>query len=268
MPLASLPGSRELYYESTGSGSPLLLIQGMAGHHRMWTERFVAGLAAQHTVISYDHRGIGESSAAPAEFAVAELADDAADLLAALGIERAHVLGISLGGMVAQELALRHADRVTTLTLGCTYAGGPGSTLEAPGPAAMTAAMRSGDAVAALRVSYEMNLSAGYRAAAGEPGFQRFCELCLSVRVPVPVVVQQARARLVHDASARLPAIAAPTLVLHGTADEMLRFSNGAQIARLIPGARLLDFDAVGHLFWWERTEQSVAAVLSHCHCR
>src|SRR5919197_6681477 len=100
----------ELSYFRRGQGEPLLLIMGMGGHHRMWREEFLALLEPHFDVVAYDHRGIGESDRAEGPFSVADLADDVAGLIAALGWERAHVFGISLGGMVAQELVLRHPE--------------------------------------------------------------------------------------------------------------------------------------------------------------
>src|ERR1700685_4257200 len=120
-------GAVELSYERSGSGPPLLLIMGMSGTFSHWSEPFLDELRASFEVIVYDHRGVGESSPLEGELTIAQLAQDAAALLAALELDTAHVLGISMGGMVAQELALAHPERIRTLTLGCTYCGGPGS---------------------------------------------------------------------------------------------------------------------------------------------
>ncbi|MDT4936042.1 MAG: hypothetical protein QOK11_3934 [Pseudonocardiales bacterium] len=261
MPYAEL-GSRRLHYVRRGIGAPLLLIQGMAGHHRIWTDRFLDRLAPDFEVVAYDHRGIGESTDVAGQFTIADLAEDALVVLEALDWPSAHVMGISMGGMVAQELALRHPERVTTLTLGCTYAGGDGSTLEAPGPIAMFNGMSSGDVDAAMRAAYEANFSPAYTA--DETHFGPFKAAALAVRVPVPVVMRQAQAAFVHNTSTRLDELRVPTLVLHGTADQMIRASNGPHVARLIPDARLHLFPEVGHLFWWERLDDTVELLLEH----
>lgn len=263
MPLADL-GDRSIYYERRGRGvQPLLLIQGMAGHHAVWGEPWLRLLDEHFDIVAYDHRGIGESSDVPGEFSIADLAEDARALLDVLGIGAAHVMGISMGGMVAQELALAHPDRVRRLVLGCTYAGGEGSTIVAPGPLQMLEAMNTGDVDIAIRAAYTANFSATY--AADEGHFEPFKDASLSVRVPVEVVLRQVQAAFVHDTSGRLPGLAVPTLVLHGRADQMVLYSNGEHIARLIPGARLASFDDVGHLFWWERPEASADLVVEHC---
>lgn len=261
MPIADL-GDRKLHYARRGSGEPLLLVQGMAGHHLMWGEPFLSELERDFDVVAHNHRGIGDSSRAEGPFTVADLADDAAALIAALGWDSAHVLGISLGGMVAQEIAVRHRERVRTLVLGCTYAGPDGGTLEAPGPLRMAAALQTGDARQSLRAGYEANLSPAVRA--DESWFDRFAEAALAERVPTPVIMMQMRAGMAHDAVAGLRALDVPTLVIHGTADEMVAPANGDHVAGLVPGARLERMEGVGHLFWWERPELSAELVRKH----
>lgn len=255
-------GSRQLHYERQGSGAPLLLIQGMAAHHKIWGEQFLAGLSDDFDVVAYDHRGIGASTDVPGQFTTADLADDAVALLDVLGWPVTHIMGISLGGMVAQELAIGHPERVDKLVLGCSYAGGPGSTLAAPGPMRMLEAMNTRDVDLAIRTAYEANLSQGFRDDAAR--FEPFRSASLAVPVPVPTVLRQAQAAFVHDTSPRLAKVTAPTLVLHGTADDMLVVDNGAHIAGLIPGARLTTLDGVGHLFWWEQPDSVAELVRSH----
>lgn len=255
MPYARLPTGR-LHYVRRGSGAPVLLIQGMAGHHRMWGEGFLDRLAEECDVVAYDHRGVGDSTDVPGELTVRDLAADAAALLDELGWPTAHVLGISLGGMAAQELALAHPDRISTLALGCSYAGGAGSTLEAPGPVAMLQSMNTGDVEAAIRAAYHANFSPAYTVDSAH--YAPFRAAALAVRVPVPVVMRQAQAAFAHDTSRRLPELRVPTLVLHGTADQMIVSANGELVAKLIPDARLHLFAGVGHLFWWERPDETL----------
>ncbi|HEV7203035.1 MAG TPA: alpha/beta hydrolase [Jatrophihabitans sp.] len=257
-------GSRTLHYERRGSGQPLLLIQGMAGHHRLWGEPFLRELERDFDVVAYDHRGVGASTdLRDADFGIADLAADAVMLLDALGWDAAHVMGISMGGMVAQHLAVDHAPRLRSLVLGCTYPGGPGSTLAAPGPVRMLQAIGLGNVDVALRTAFAANLSRAF--AASEAHFEQFREATLSVTVPVPVIMRQAKAAFGHDTSARLPGVTVPTLVLHGTADEMLDHANGERIAELMPTATLHTFDGVGHLFWWEQPEATASLVRAHC---
>ncbi|HEY0639923.1 MAG TPA: alpha/beta hydrolase [Pseudonocardiaceae bacterium] len=254
-------GPRRLSHERGGSGEPMLLVQGMSGHRRTWGERFPRLLAAEFDVLAYDHRGIGGSDRADEPFTIADLADDAAGVIRAAGWSSAHVLGVSMGGMVAQELALRHPGLVRTLTLGCTY-GGPGGSLDGPGPGRLLAAMATRDPDVVTRAAFEVNLSAAYRA--GEGAYELFRDTALALRVPVPVVVMQAQAAARHDAVARLGSLAAPTLLVHGTEDEMVPVANATHLAGLIPAARLELLPGVGHLFWWERPELTATLVRDH----
>jgi pimeloyl-ACP methyl ester carboxylesterase len=255
-------GDRRIAYTRRGSGDPLLLMMGMAGHTAIWTDALLDGLAADFDVVAYDNRGIGESTDVPGPFTIADLAGDAVAVLDHLGWDSAHVFGISMGGMAAQELVLTHPERVRGLVLGCTYGGGTGSSLEAPGPLQMLQAAASGNPAEAVRAGFLANLSPTY--VADEANWRPFFDTVSSVVVPMDVVVRQAQAAFVHDTSARLPSITAPTLVIHGTADQMLDPVNGKLIASQIPAARLYTMDGVGHLFWWERPDESVRVVREH----
>ena len=256
-------GDHELFYERSGAGDPLLLIMGMSGTHLSWGEPFLETLRRDFDVVIYDHRGIGNSSPAPAGYSIADLADDAAGLLDALGWERADVVGISMGGMVAQELALRHPERVRTLTLGCTFAGGAGASLTSPEVLGrLQQSWATGDREQALRTAWEVNVS---RRFAGEQDqFAEFRRLAIELPASLPAIMAQMQAIGGHDTSARLGQIAAPTLVIHGTEDEMLPVANAKLIAEGIPDARLEIFDGVGHLFFWEEPERSAALVREH----
>ena len=260
-------GDNELYYERSGSGEPLLLIMGMSGTHLTWGEPFLEALRRDFEIAVYDHRGIGRSARTEPPFSIADLADDAAAALDELGWASAHVVGISMGGMVAQELVLRHPERVRTLTLGCTYAGGTGSALTSPAVGErLFGAMSSGDRERALRVGWEVNVSR--RFAADDEQFAEFRRRALEVPANLPTIIAQVQACQVHDTSARLAQVAVPTLVIHGTDDEMLPVDNAELIARAIPGARLEVLDAIGHLFFWEEPERSAELVREHALAR
>lgn len=253
-------GETGLHYVRRGAGPPLLLIIGMAANHLHWGEPLLSELERDFDVIAYDHRGVGASSWVSEPFTTAVLAADAAALMDALEIESAHVLGISMGGMVAQELALHHPERIRTLTLGCTYCGGPGSAL-APEYVVrrLTEAVLSGDRVRALRTSWEVNVSE--RLAGDAALYATFSEITLKAPVAVPVLMAQMRACAEHDTSTRLSELSAPTLVVHGTEDLMLPVQNARVIAGRIPGARLEILDGAGHMFFWEQPQRTAALV-------
>ena len=262
MPVVST-GEVELSYERSSSGPPLLMIMGMSGTALSWGEPFLEPLRQDFETIVYDHRGVGESSPMEEPFTIAQLAEDAAGLLDALELDSAHVVGISMGGMIAQELALAHPERIRTLTLGCTYCGGEGSSLTSLEVVQrMAEARTSGDRERAIRASWEANVSAGF--AADVDAYAAFHTRSPARRVAIPVIVAQVQAIATHDTYARLPGLTTPTLVVHGTADEMLPVENGRLIAAQIPDSRLEIFDGVGHLFFWERPEHSAELVREH----
>ena len=259
-------GEIELDYERSGSGSPLLAIMGMSGTALHWGEPFLERLRQGFDVIVYDHRGVGASTRLDGPITTAEMAADAAGLLDALELDSAHVLGISMGGMIAQELALANPERIRTLTLGCTYRGGPGSALIAPAALrGLSEAMMSGDRQRAIRAGWEINVSP--RMAGDAEAYARFLEIAAERAVAVPVVMAQMQACAAHDTHARLGELRMPTLVIHGTADQLIPVENGRLIASLIPGARLEILDGVGHLFFWERPELSAELIAAHAAC-
>lgn len=257
-------GGTELHYERTGSGEPLLLIQGMSATHLAWGRPFLGELEQSFECIAFDNRGMGLSGRAQTPFTVADMAEDARGLLDALEIETAHVLGISLGGAVAQELALAHPKRIRTLTLGCTFCGGPDA--KPPGREVMErlgAAFASGEPSAVHRAMWEINLSPDFRA--DESRYAAFVEMATALPAPAPVVLEQLRAGAAHDTSERLGAISNPTLVIHGTADGLIDVANGKLIASLLPApARLELLEGLGHLFWWEQPERAAALIREH----
>jgi 3-oxoadipate enol-lactonase len=262
MPKVELAGT-ELNYERSGSGEPLLLIQGMSANHLAWGRPFSSLLERDFEVISFDNRGMGLSQPVTEAFSIAEMAADTAGLLDALEIESAHVLGISMGGMIAQELALAEPGKLRSLTLGCTYCGGEGSQLMDPADfQGLVEAMGSGDRDRVFRAMYELNLSPGFRA--DESRYADFAAMAAALPAPRETIGLQVQAIAAHDTGARLPDLTIPTLVIHGMVDRVLGYPNGPLVASLIPGARLETLEDVGHMFWWEQPERSAGLVHEH----
>jgi pimeloyl-ACP methyl ester carboxylesterase len=251
----------ELHYERRGRGAPLLLIQGMGANGTHWGEPFLTALERDFALIVYDHRGIGRS--APLQggtVTVAGLAADGLSLLDALGVADAHVLGISMGGMVAQELALAAPERVRSLTLGATSCGGTQARATAPEVVQrLTTVALSRDSELMLRTGFELIVSR--RHAAQAEHFAEFVVAAAQFPASLPVLLAQKGAADGHDTYSRLRSLRVPTLVIHGTADELLASINGDLVASLIPGARLELLEGVGHLFFWEQPERSAELV-------
>jgi len=256
-------GEIELDYERSGSGPPLLMIMGRSGTYAHWGEPLLEELRRDFELILYDHRGVGASTRLQGPLTIRGMAADAAGLLGALEIDSAHVLGISMGSMIAQELALAEPQLLRTLTLGCTYCGGPGSvhTTEQV-MQSMAEAIASGIPERMIRASWEANVSPAF--AADDAAWERFLEISLRRRVSLDVIVAQTQACIEHDTSARLHEIALPTQIIHGTVDQVLPVQNGRMVGELIAGSQLELLEDVGHLFFWERPQRSAELLRAH----
>jgi 3-oxoadipate enol-lactonase len=254
----------ELHVERRGTGEPLLLIQGMGANTAHWGEPFLAELRDGFELTLYDHRGIGRSGPKGAgAVTTASLAADALALLDALGIGRAHVFGFSMGGMVAQELALSAPERVATLTLAGTWAGGTQSRPTSPDVVrALTTAVLSGNRERVLKTGFGLVCSSAFAADAAH--YAAFAAVARIAPAGIQVLTDQQAAVAGHDTYGRLRGLHVPTLVIHGSEDQMLAVVNGDLVASLIPGARLELLDGVGHLVYWEQPARVAQLVREH----
>jgi pimeloyl-ACP methyl ester carboxylesterase len=234
-------------WERVGSGPPLLLIHGL-GYARWGWEPVVDGLAQSFEVLVFDNRGIGESDAPPGPYTTAALAEDAAHVLDEAGVERAHVAGSSLGGMVAQELALARPERVERLVLASTH---PGASKAHPMPQRTVELMTSG---ATLRQFVENALEPDPRPELVE----RILEHRERTAQPFDAWAAQAAAGATFDAGDGVGAIAAPTLVQTGDGDVVVDPRNSELLVELLPDAHLSVYPACGHLFFWQEPERFV----------
>ncbi len=199
-----------------------------------------------------DNRGVGGSGVTAGPYTMAQLGADAAAVIDAVGHGRAHVLGASMGGMIAQHTALDHPASVDRLVLACT---GPGRSHAVKAEPADTARLLGTGATSpeeAYRIACEVLYDAEF--AAAHPDFIE-AQIRDRGRRPVPARVFQAQraAAWGHDTWERLPELAAPTLILHGTRDRVMPPGNAEILAGRIPGARLVTFEGAGHLFFHER---------------
>lgn len=254
-------GTVELAWYVRGEGPPVLFIMGLGGRAADWNaEGFLAPLAERFRCISFDNRGTGASDKPTGEYSLEGMADEAVGVLAAAGHARAHVVGISMGGMIAQLVALRHPERVERLVLAATHAGGP--TVTPPTPAAMQALIpdRSLPRAEVLRRGYHAIVAPGFAERHPEV-LDALLAIALAAPTPEVAFARQLAAILASDRLARLGAIAAPTLVVHGTADPLVPPSNGERVAAAIPGARLVALPDCGHLPMWECPARFAAVV-------
>ena len=243
-------------WESHGDGPPLLLIHGL-GYARWGWEPIVAPLRQTFRVLLFDNRGIGGSDRPSGPYSTAQLAADAVSVLDAAEVERANVLGTSLGGMVAQEFVLSRADRVDRLVLACTTPGGASSY---PLPEATIRLMQE-----SASLPPDERLRRFVENALSDPYDERIVDLIMAHRLqeaqPLEAWEAQAAAALSFDVFDRLGDIAVPTLVVTGTADRVVDCRNSELLSERIPGARLERFDGCGHLFFWQEPDRFVNLV-------
>jgi pimeloyl-ACP methyl ester carboxylesterase len=202
-------------------------------------------------VIAFDNRGVGRSERVPGPYTVAEMADDAVSVLDAAGVDAAHVYGISLGGMIAQEVALRHPDRVRALVLGATTAGGPDLVPARDEVNAFVRLRAQMTAEHAVWASVPINYARRTRLEGGD----RIAEdIAQRLRFPVEAEYYSAQLAAAHSHDAAVSEIRAPTLVVHGDEDVLIPPENGRRLAELIPDAELSTWSAA-HLYFTDEPE-------------
>lgn len=255
------PDGSRLYYEVGGRGAPLVLIRGLSRSSAYWFD--FRDLLEQHrTVLVLDNRGVGRSSTPRGPWSTEDMADDVADVLRDSGVERADVFGISLGGMVAQHLALRHPHRVKRLMLACTTPGGRGAKRIEPAAALALARSATMPKRRAIRFSAPWVLSAEHLRRSPE-----IVDRWIAVAEREPHsrrgVLGQLYAAARHEAWSMLHYIEHDTLLLHGDADRLIHPDNSRRLAARIPGARLEWLEGAGHDFPTERPHATRDHVLA-----
>ena len=248
MPDTTIDGVN-IHYDEAGEGDPLLLIMGygMPGEAWLGSLPFLGGFRA----IYYDNRGTGRSDKPDGPYTIDRMAEDAAGLLEHLGIARAHVYGGSMGGMIAQELALRHPAKVRSLVLGCTMCGGEQSPMCEPEILEELIAVIGGIGTMepAAWVDRQLPLLFTREWVEANPGIRDMLLMIAPMLPPTPPeTAQHAMAGLWGWSSYdRLGGIATPTLVVHGDRDVIIPVDNARVLANRIPGARLHVIEGAGH---------------------
>lgn len=258
MPYVDINGVK-IYYEVLGQGDPLVMIQGYGHHSLQWGGLPNEFTKLQYQVILMDNRGVGRSDKPDAPLTVPQMADDVCKVLDTLSIRRASVFGVSMGGMIAQEFALNHPDRLINLILGCTTPGGPNSVKPTPEGAKILSDF-----------DYVKNMTPEQRT---REIFKFFCtedfieanpdalkwyhEATMAYPTPTRVFVQQAEAVSKFDSWDRLPDIKAPTMIITGTADHIIPFKNSELLEERIPGAELTLLQDKRHGFFIEAMDST-----------
>jgi len=260
MAFAELRGLR-FYYETAGRGRPLVMIMGLGANADWWGPGTIDALARHFRVLAFDNRDAGRSSPAAAPYTIRDMADDTVALMDHVGMDRAHVVGASMGGMIAQELALGYPDKVDRLVLACTTPGQ--SSGIPPTPEAMADLMRdrSNLSVAEVAQSLVRVLFSPAWVAANSSRLPEILARLGEHPISAEGYQRQLLAISRFEAGPRLGEIRCPTLVMHGTADPLVPVENGRILARLIPGARLELFEGAAHGFLTEQPERFLSVL-------
>ena len=241
MPLAKLNGIN-INYKVEGQGEPLVMIMGFTASRSGWVAQ-IPSFKKYYRVITFDNRGAGKSDKPPGPYSTKMMADDTARLMDHLGIEKAHIVGVSMGGMIAQELAINYPQRVMQLVLACTYACQDRTSGDTPEQAKLLQLKPEKMAIAMIGLAFNKPL---YRFTFGLLGRIQSRFIGASGRVGI---AGQSEACRKHNTLDRLPLITAPTLVIVGTKDRTINPVSSEVIAGKIPNARLVKVEGGSHTF-------------------
>lgn len=245
----------DLYYEVHGEGEPLLLIMGLSLNSKSWF-RTLPALSDHYKVIIFDNRGVGLSGKPNTPYSIELMAEDARAVLDAAGVETAHVYGISMGGMIAQRLALKYPERVRSLILGCTTSGGE-KHVQPSADVSMLMLSRASSietpeemAWATAPILYSQAFIENQRELVAED---------IQKRIELPILpyayMLQLQACLAHDTYHEIEQIKASTLVIHGDEDKLVPYENGITLAEKIPNAEFMTIQGAGHIYVTEAND-------------
>jgi len=250
----------KLRYEIRGAGEPVALIMGFSGSGRGWGEPFLKLMAARFRIFVIDNRGTGESDKPDAEFTLSDMAADIAAVLDHARTPRAHIFGISMGGMIAQEFALAYPGRTRGLVLGCTNCGTSHSVAADPAAIANLLPVPGMDPVEQARRAFSVACGKAFlESAAGQATLEReIAEMGNYPVTPMHTFMRQGQAIGGFESFARLGQIKAPTLIIHGDDDSIVPYPNAEVLHGAIAGSKVHTLKAAGHMFFWEAPEESV----------
>ena len=246
MPYAKV-GDLNLFYEVNGSGFPLVLIRGFGSNADHWAWQ-VSDFSKHYQTVVFDNRGIARSDKPKADYTMRTLAEDAMGVMDALGLKKAHILGLSMGGMIAQRLALDFPERVAGLVLACTHCGGAHAVAASQEVSqAFAEYVMTGSLEAATKATQALFAAETLK---NRPELVReYSEVSLRFPNDPAMLLLQYQAIQGFDAWGELPLIKAPTLVLAGDQDVLIPPKNSGILAERIPGARLEIIKGGGHQF-------------------
>ena len=246
----------KIYWEEEGKGAPLLLIMGLGWPSYMWY-RTKPLVAEQYRTITFDNRGAGRSDVPAGPYSIAAMASDAATVLDAAGIESAHLYGVSMGGMIAQEFALQYPKRVKSLILGCTAAGGPEAKRAAPEVIEVLTRQGMTPEEAARAINPYI-----YDKETPPSRVEEDLKIRLQWTPTFDGYMAQLQGIMMWEAYSRIAQIGVPTLVVHGETDQLVPAENGKLIAQRISRSKLVMIPHASHIYSTDQPEAAHKSVL------
>ncbi len=256
-------GDISIYYEIYGDGEALVLIMGY-GASSGWWFRQIPSLSREYRVVAFDNRGTGQSDKPDIPYTIEMMAGDITGLLETIGINAAHIYGVSMGGMIAQEFALRYPERVITLILGCTSCGGShGIMSDEVESTALFVVERAKQLTAEEMATEWLPFLYNQEFIDNNPDIvEQFIAKVVEYATPVHGYMRQTEAVMSFDTYDRLPQIKVPTLVISGAADRLLPVENSRLLASRIPNTELVILENMGHGFFIEAAEEASKTIL------
>jgi pimeloyl-ACP methyl ester carboxylesterase len=257
MPIADR-GDAQIWWDAQGEGEPLLLIMGLGYSSDMW-HRLLPALSERYRTIRFDNRGTARTGVPAGPYPVEMMAEDAVAVLDAAGADSAHVMGVSMGGFIAQEVALRHPDRVRSLILGCTGPGGAEMVAAEPAAMEMVMARTSMSPQEAAEVAIPFVYSKSTPREKIDEDF--------AIRFDKPTSGEGYANQLGGvvtwpGCGSRLADLNKPTLIIHGKEDRLANPANAGVLGDLIPDAKVVLLDGASHIFFTDQPGTALDAIL------
>ncbi|MHA1580204.1 MAG: alpha/beta fold hydrolase [Candidatus Freyarchaeota archaeon] len=254
-------GDINIYYEVHGEGPPLVMIMGLSANIDWWHPYVIEQFSKHFKTVIFDNRGAGRTDKPAIDYSIKMFADDTVGLMEALGIRKAHILGVSMGGMIGQEITLSYPERVDKLVLISTTCGGPHSIPIPPETLNKMLNRQQMTDEERMRLTVELLYPEEYREKNTELMEETFRRLMIAP-IPLDAYMRQLQAGSQFDSYDRLPNIRAPTIILTGKKDVLLPWENSKILAERIPGAKLVTFEESGHGMISQNAEEFCGEVI------
>ncbi|TXT59655.1 MAG: hypothetical protein BAJALOKI1v1_1390012 [Promethearchaeota archaeon] len=253
----------EMYYELHGEDMPLVMIMGLSANSQWWDENLITQLSEKYKVMIFDNRGTGRSEDPGTEFTLKDLAEDTVNLMEKVGISKAYILGISMGGMIAQHIALNFPEKVIKLILCSTYCGGSKSV--PPGPDVLQKLMkpRKGRPIEEIMSEMIPLLYTEEYIANNPNNIEEAKENMIKYPISAENYQRQGKAIFSHNTCRKLKTLSVPTLIMHGEKDILLPPKNADILHDLIPFSQMEKFGNSGHALFSQETDAVVSRLLT-----